>query len=1097
MNRLWETDGLARNTYEIQGRKEVRLDVLESEATVLLGRVLEVGEKIPFEEGDSRASGSWGDVWRWEPSVVLAEIRMLDIAKLEREFAKADAAGMKKSRELLSGKLKEWRERAGWKGVERLTAGLQETGEESPDEKAKFYAMLGSIRRIQSNYEIYLGEIEARGQTDPALALLSVFVRNFGKITARFNERWKELEQFYLEHILHLCPRGKEAERLWLSLGRRAESGMTVVEKGTAFTADDGSVFRTTEECCVGDIRPVRILSLWLESDPEWCPAADLGFVTAIWRKEIRLEGKEREARLFGGKDAVFASVGLMLESPMLLLEEGARELSVSFYPTEDALAYLQELEEKCGGNRLFEDAFYLEISTEEGWVRVKDFVLNFRERQYLEFAFRLTEEFGAVVPCEYESHDTSTRMPALRILLNREAWLFPYSWAKKVRFGKMKVGVKVSGIRNVKVYNELGGLDIKTPFYALGVQPEKGAWMVFGNYEMALKPLVRAGLGWRWIGLPRNVGGMEVHYAAYGGRIGNESFRVRTEWLSNGRWKGGGQGDELLFVSDEEGKIGDTSRIACQPDKKMPVVKGNVQGYEPQRVRGGFIRMVLTAPEMGFGHKLYRQLFAQVMMENSRRKRSLPVPTEPISPQMDALTLDYEAEEEVFFAAGQPSGSTRLYHLPLLGHGHLLPVVINTPLEFVTDSDCPYSLYLEFEKAVGYNRLSFFVDFAPLWKEGVCEDSRTGKVRVRSGKWSIFSGRRWVELAERAVLKDDTDGFMKSGLIEIGLPKVIGEEDLNREGRFLAKVSFQGKEGDFPMIRGIYTHVVEVVEEEGNGKGGSKERKWKPKQNLPGIASVVQASPGVRGRKGESREEMALRVANRIAGRGRLVAAADFEKAVLEYFPSVEKVKCLPATDSKGWGRKGTVTVILMRRQEGGGWPMCTGDLLSEAEKRLQELTTPFLRVDAINPVYEEMTVRCHITLMPGNVAGVVIQRLQARLNACIAPWESKGEMPEFGYSFSLQALRNILLEDEGVAGLSGLSVLHVTSSGERAYELKEYRTGSEGGPVVRASAPWCVAVPAARHLIVSEEGEPGPVGWGELEIGKTLVVGTPDEVC
>lgn len=1094
-NRLQEKDGLSRQEYENRGEKGQKLEVLESDASVLLAQVLNVSRKVVFFDDGNREAGTWQEVWWWEPLVVLTEIKMLDTGKIEREFAVAGTEGIKKGCELLSGKIKNWCGRLGWGIAEELAADLREIDTEQQQGKALFYTLLEGIRRLQVNDKAYLDAIEIKGQMDPALALLLVFVRNFGKIAARFNDRWSGLADLYLEKVLHVRPRGVVPDRVWLSLNRVAGKEDVMVKKGTAFMAAGQLCYRSAEDCCVGEMRPGRIISLLLESDPEWQPAADMGFTTGIWKKELSCGGSESGEQLFGGKDACFASVGLVVESPMLLLKDGIRDISLAFYLTEESGVYFGQVERMCGGNRLLNDAFYLEISTENGWMRIVNVLLSCRERQSLEFAFRLNEDFPSVVPCSRDIHSMETGMPALRILLNREAWLFPYSWARQVAFDKMKINVRVTGSRTVKVYNELGEIDVNMPFYPLGVQPERGAWMVFGNYEMALKPLVSTCLSCRWIGLPRNPGGLQEYYASYGENTGNENFRVRTEWMADGKWCRVKEEDCALFTTGEEARINEVSRICCRPDQKMPVITCGEQAYGLGRVRGGFIRMVFTSPEMGFGHKLFRQLFARVMMHNSRRKKQLPVPAEPVSPQIDALTLDYEAADEVLFVAGGKAGLTRLYHMSLLGHQYLLPVQVSKPVNFIAGTDSLYNLIIEFEKVTGYNRLRFFVDFAPLLMECVAEelpDREGGNDTVHYGSWSIFRRSQWQVLPAMAVLRDDTEGFMKSGLIEIELPNVIKEDDLNSENRFLLKVEFREKMKGFPMIRGIHPNVVEVIGEDGEkGIKMAWGAVWKLQRELPGITSVVQASEGCGGQSSENRERMAFRLANRIAGRGRLVTATDYERAVLQHFPQVDKVKCLPALDAKRLGRKGLVTLVMMQRQEDGSLPLCSNSLLLEAEELLSRLTASFVTVDAVNPVYEEMTVRCRIRLMPGNAGGVVMKKLQDKLNGCIAPWLTAGKMPEFGYFFSLQVLRNVILGDAGVAGLSGLSVLHVTALGEREYKLNEYVPEPGEKVIVKASAPWCIAIPSASHLIELEQDWTGQVGIGELKIGKTMIVG------
>lgn len=1082
-NHLCEKDGLNRSGYENRGDKGKRLEVVESDPFVLLAWLL--GEKAAqlFPEAPKGEDFMWKDLWKWEPLVVLTEVEMLDTGKIEQALGKGKEGEWEKWEKVLVGRIKDWKKRLNESCASRLLLALDAIGSKKQDKKARVYALLEGVRKLQENAAVYREEIESAGEMDPALALLLVSVRNFGRIAASFNLRWEELAEFYVDRILHIRPEKAVPDRLWLSMERNPGPGDVIVKKDTAFLTDAGARYRSKEECIVEEIKPYRMVSLLLERDPEWRPAADLGFITAIWKKEVFWQGEEEGESLFGGKGASFVSAGFMIESPMFLLSGGEREVTLEFRLTEQSLAYLGELEEVCGRDSLVEDAFCFQITAEEGWLEIKNGIICFKEKRDLEVRFRLKEDFPPVIPAAAETHGLKTSMPVLRILFNKEARIFPYSWARQVAFEKMKIRTKVSESNQVKIYNELGELETAAPFAPFGVQPECGSWFLFGSYEMALKPVIKAGLSWQWSGLPLEPGGLETYYAAYGEGVKEEDFRIQTEWLADGKWM---KDAEKPLFGKERGEC----EIVCCPRKRMPVIYTEEQDYRPGQVRGGFIRMVLVSPAMGFGHKLFRRLFARVMLYNSRHKRQQPVPAEPLSPQADAVSFGYEAEAEIAFAAGQEHGLTRLYHLSLLDQEHLLPVAPDKPMSFAVGPDSPYHIYLEFEKAAGCSRLRFFVDFAPLQKE--CEEGRIGVDQEEREVWSVWHDGGWEILPVSSILREDTEGFRRSGLIEIKLPEMITERDLDLEGKLVVRLEIREKVDVFPRLRGIYTNVTEVV---GEKEEEIRRAEWSLAGNTPGITKVIQASLGSGGKAAENPEKMLYRMADRISARNRLVTAEDYEKMVLWLFPQVEKVKCLPGTDAKGILKKGVVTIVMMQKRQNGEWPLCTNELLREAEEQLKVFTSPFVRIDAVNPEYEEMTVRCRIVLLSGCVSGVVIQRLQQKLNHCISPWMEGEGMPEFGYSFSMQALRNLILEDQDVESVKGLTVLHVTTAGERTYELKEYASGGGEEIRVKASKPWCIAVPASRHLIAVDGKWVERAGVGELEIGKTFIIGREEE--
>lgn len=75
---------------------------------------------------------------------------------------------------------------------------------------------------------------------------------------------------------------------------------------------------------------------------------------------------------------------------------------------------------------------------------------------------------------CTEDIHGIVTDSPAIQLLLNGNANLFPYSWASCIAFKRLTVKVKVQGISTIKLYSEYGELDSSCLFILWGTG-EKG----------------------------------------------------------------------------------------------------------------------------------------------------------------------------------------------------------------------------------------------------------------------------------------------------------------------------------------------------------------------------------------------------------------------------------------------------------------------------------------------------------------------------------------------------------------------------------------------------------------------------------------------
>ena len=133
-----------------------------------------------------------------------------------------------------------------------------------------------------------------------------------------------------------------------------------------------------------------------------------------------------------------------------------------------------------------------------------------------------------------------------------------------------------------------------------------------------------------------------------------------------------------------------------------------------------------------------------------------------------------------------------------------------------------------------------------------------------------------------------------------------------------------------------------------------------------------------------------------------------------------IEKVKCVSRTESK----EVFVRLVVMSREQGGKYPLCSLVTLQEIKEYLSQLMSSFTRLEVVNPVYEKIQVYCRIKLRTSVPAGETLRRMLYKINHYIAPWLDLGVMPELDKKFSLKGLYTILVNDKGIKELDYLSV-------------------------------------------------------------------------
>lgn len=1105
MRNIFETDGLSREKRLERASAPVVLPVLEERFPMLLSRALRRSD--------------FASVYQFQSLMVLLEIELFDTEKAETDFldhADEDkrvaaihtlvmqldswcsrleyaclAGGTHTLLKDLSGQItinmspmytvfyRKYREYLSKRPSSRWFSGKRKNKEEYEweDFPRRFYLLLlASIRLIQSQKENYREEIYSAGNMDPSLALLVAFLHNYRDIAVAFNARWQSLPMFYLNDILRMCGRKQSAGTTWMAFEIAQAGAGTLLHKDSYWAAGKDDAVTGYE--LLSDLRLSRMKlagmnMIHVEKNKERYPEAALGYVTAVTQAAL--------------PQAVYSPVpiGFCLHSSMFALGEGKREVNILFRFTAESLktmkeaieqvASVQEISRDEAWYKVLHDAFLLWISTAEEMQPVENFHLRMEEGEGLLLTFRLNDDFPPVTPMENDD------LPSVRMLVNSSAWLFPYSWARKMSVKSIKISVAVQGMRNIQFYNDLGQVDVRQAFYPFGLTAEKGAWLAFGCYEMACKPVQTVELSFHWQHLPTCNGGLEEYYRNYGKEIDNRSFRGRIDRLCNRNWKPLPEAEPVyLFRTSRQPVPARNDLLAEYSDIKFSLSDSVVLPYHPSasfelgEAHSGFYRLVLTEPDMGFGGSEYRRLFADVMMYNSHARRKKPLPEIPLSLLMDAPSLSYTAEEDCYFSVGSVTGNRFSYICPLSEEISTVPDTSH-PVALIDGPADEGNLMIGIREAVGENLIAMYFELELMQRE-------IDHAFLPRTDWYYRDTLRWVRVDSVHIVRDDTCGLMHSGAVILQFPFCITSEMTDANGVFWLCMAVHSCLCNTSAVRNIHLNVVEAKAVVTEGV----------RVSVPGLISYNRVAPLAGERREEKESEMLTRMSERIAGRNRLLLPSEYERWILREFPEIVKVKCFPCMDEKRLNRNAVVTLAVIPADGDKDYPLCTDELLCRIEDHCRLFASPFADIDLINPVYEEVTVFCGISLKTGEAAGTAIQNIYEVIHACIAPWNKEEGIPVFGYSFTMRDLQSRIKEEGHAACIHGMKLLHVVRGTGGEYILREYLTGAGEEQVISPSLPWAILVPASRHYVnvVSEEEWRRSIEYGDLEIENTFVI-------
>lgn len=179
------------------------------------------------------------------------------------------------------------------------------------------------------------GTIKYDGEMEPAKALLLTFLHQLHIRTGKFNNRWENYINWYMDQCLQILPQPSYPDSTWLTFTRNT-SKPVLIRKQTGFTCREAKtsgpvIYRTTEPVAVTNVTIANLYALHFDRNPHIYPACLFHIPTALTMKNIG-NGQETGELLFEDRinPEQTKPVGLSLSSPPHLVTQ--RRKTVYFH---------------------------------------------------------------------------------------------------------------------------------------------------------------------------------------------------------------------------------------------------------------------------------------------------------------------------------------------------------------------------------------------------------------------------------------------------------------------------------------------------------------------------------------------------------------------------------------------------------------------------------------------------------------------------------------------------------------------------------------------------------------------------------------------
>jgi len=905
----------------------------------------------------------------------------------------------------------------------------------------------------------------------PHLGLLYAFLKLFDNVKTEMNRfTGKHLDFFYRE-ILQLKARPAQPDHVHVLVALAQQVHSRLMPAGTAFKAGKDKTgkdlsFAMEKEVVFNEAVVAQLRTLYKDerstlftasvansADGAGAPFQDEtnNSWPLLGNKQYYIDKSNPAAgtRLFP-----FASTGLILSSPVLSLQEGTRTITLRIQ-----LSALQGTITAA----ILSTLLQVRYSTDKEWIAPSISPVITYTAPELKIYLVLSPTDPPLTVADPKKWKTSYPLkgPMVQILFNQQAqyqlndpsvnW---YDKLSKATWDSVTIDVTADGLKNNLISNDNGQIDASKPFTPFTSVPLVGSNFYIGNEEAFRKPLTSLILSMEWEGLEA-VSKFGQYYIAYTPTVDNTSFKVKVDALKNGVWETPAD-EKGLFSEASDNTLQSVTTLTLTPYHRLLKNEQPLLPFTNTSVEG-FVRLKLSPQD--FFHQQYPGLLAKTLLAlgkpgiTATEVAANPLPNLPYTPTLKQLVINY---------AASVSGTSDIscYHLYPFEEGNGLITIPggSTLLPVVEDEG---TLFIGLTGAMPGAQLALLFQLAVF----------TANPDLTSGvtpKWEYLVGNTWKPLQKDIhLISDDTKGLLTSGIVTISLPwdadivHTVLPAGYHWLKVYVNKYTAAVCEGIL-----VAAQAAQVVFTDQGNDPARLSTPLPPKviSSLvvpdSAIKKIVQPYPSFGGRMPEETEDFHTRNSERLRHKGRAINIYDYERIILDIFPDIHKVKCIPHTLFRHNGNDdivtvkapGCVTIAVIPKTDnhplaGKLRPRASSILLNEIREYLQSRTSPFVEVSVVNPIYEGVSFEGNVAFRAGKDAVYYKQELKMAVLRFLSPWAFNGQQDiTFGGTIMMSSVLQLIEQQEFVDYVTSFIMYS-----NRGAPLKK----------ITAGTPWSVLVP------------------------------------
>lgn len=897
--------------------------------------------------------------------------------------------------------------------------------------------------KLQEKIKKSLNAFEANSSLTPHLCLFTCFTHLLEHSKKRMNALSTRHLDFYYNEILQenkLPAQPDKAHVLFTLAKKTLEHKVEENAKLNAKKDENGEqrTFKTSNELVVNQSSIETIKTTYndvTKKEFKISPAAktldgikeELPEESPYWLPFAYTSGEPNFMELPSAK------LGFTLASPILKMSEGRRLVFVQIkfkgktLPNKaipqsmDLMPLFQDLEIQCTGAKKW---FKATLISSTPSLNIDDQWATLYTDSKLNLLIEIPKEMEAFENYQEEVYMEGYKKdcPLLRLKINTKtnSGYQLFSNLSKKTIEEIKIDVSVEDKRELEIQNDFGKLKATKPFYPFTPDPKKDSNFSIYSEEIFSKNWKNISIQLKWKNAPESFSNL---YAAYNKSINENSFQATVYTQNKKEW-------------EEEKSQYNLFQPTLSEDGKFSHQALNIQIFNSNKHflpnLAGPIKISL---EQSFLQKEYPLLLAKHLSDKMKGIAITQELFEPYIPIAEELSVNYFAQETIHFQTQTlpitdstplaqantketyESKNISLLHEFPFGfaeeHGYLKYNLRENGIISAEDmhtSSCGIlpkfchggNLYIGIKDAKALDNISLLIQVL----EGTENPMAPSFKATEKIEWSVLCSNKW-KLLQEEILKNKTDNFLKSGIIEFQVPKQATiNNTLLPEGLIWVKASMHKDYDAICKVVDIHTNAVSSEYELENDfathlqSGLPQGTISKLIERVPQIKSVEQPYSSFGGKDKESQNEFYRRVSERLRHKDRAITLWDYEHLILQEFRDIYKAKCLNHTKLadednplNNFFAPGNVTIVVVPDTKNRNvfdiyQPRVSKGLLNEVQEFIGKRVSSLIHTEIVNPTYEEVKIKLEVEFIEGKDANFYKKELSKDITKFLSPW-------------------------------------------------------------------------------------------------------------